>query len=333
MANGILPLFGPTPEELEYKKRQDREALARQDYRDRLAGAGQGLGMYGGLAQQGVRLGENLRTMKLFGEAPSPDMERADVMQEVMNKFGKQDMSNPQVIAQMAKELSDMGYPREAMQFMEEAKASSSRLQQANRKTQLDDLELKKKTAEIAKLNKEASEAGKGKQLTVPLLEDFEKKGGAVEQMTSLRSSFKPEYAGKFPKLGEIQLALANKFPQSDEDREFALWWKGYQDRINVIRNDLFGSALTDPERIEFEKAMVKLDTDPKLVIQYLEKAENLAKKKFRSQQTIVEKQGWNISGVEGYAPSLMGTSGEAATGTGEGSGEWTVREKNTIVM
>ena len=99
--------------------------------------------------------------------------------------------------------------------------------------------------------------------------------------MTSLRSSFKPEYAGRFP-LGEIQLALANKFPQSDEDREFALWWKGYQDRINVIRNDLFGSALTDPERIEFEKAMVKIDTDPKLVIQYLEKAENLAKKEIQ---------------------------------------------------
>ena len=40
-----------------------------------------------------------------------------------------------------------MGYPREAMQFMEEAKASSSRLQQANRKTQLDDLELKKENS------------------------------------------------------------------------------------------------------------------------------------------------------------------------------------------
>lgn len=309
MAEGLLNIFGPTPEELEYQRKQEEELAARQDYRDRLATAGSQYGLYGGLVRSGIRQGEQLRRTipRLFGESPSPQMERATVMQQVMNQYSGQDMSNPEVLAQMAKDLSDRGYPREAMQLMDQSKQTAARLQQANRQAQLDEQKYRKAEAEIAKLNKEAAEAGKGDKLTTQLLDDFRDKGGAVEQMVNLRASFKPEYAGKLPIAGELELALANMMPMSQEDREFALWWKGYQDRINVIRNELFGSALTDPERIEFEKAMISITTDPQLVMEYLEKAETLAKDKFLQEKSVVESQGWNATGVEGYAPSLRG--------------------------
>jgi len=309
MANEFLDIFGPTPEELEYLKRQEEEKIAQQDYRSRLANAGSQYGIYGGLVRSGIRQGEQIRRAlpRLFGQSTNPAMERATVMQQVMNKYSGQDMSNPEVIANMSKELSDRGYPREAMQLMDQAKQTVSRLQQANRQAQLDEQKFRKAEAEIAKLNKEAAEAGKGDKLTTQLLDDFRDKGGAVEQMVNLRASFKPEYAGKLPIVGELQLKLANMMPMSQEDREFALWWKDYQDRINVIRNELFGSALTDPERIEFEKAMISLKTDPELVMQYLEKAETLAKNKFLQEKSVVESQGWNTTGVEGYAPSLRG--------------------------
>ena len=316
MAEGLLNIFGPTPEELEYQRKQEEELAARQDYRDRLATAGSQYGLYGGLVRSGIRQGEQFRRAipRLFGESPSPQMERATVMQQVMNQYSGQDMSNPEVLARMAKDLSDRGYPREAMQLMDQSKQTASRLQQANRQAQLDEQKFRKTEAEIAKLNEEAAQSGKGDKLTTQLLDDFRDMGGAVEQMVNLRASFKPEYAGKMPIVGDLQLKLANMVPMSQEDREFALWWKGYQDRINEIRNELFGSALTDPERIEFEKAMIKLSTDPELVIQYLEKAEMLAKNKFLQEKSVVEEQGWNTTGVEGYAPSLRGyepTSGD----------------------
>lgn len=309
MAEGLLNIFGPTPEELEYQRKQEEELAARQDYRDRLATAGSQYGLYGGLVRSGIRQGEQLRRTipRLFGESPSPQMERATVMQQVMKQYSGQDMSNPEVLAQMAKDLSDRGYPREAMQLMDQSKQTASRLQQANRQAQLDEQKFRKAEAEIAKLNKEAAEAGKGDKLTTQLLDDFRDKGGAVEQMVNLRASFKPEYAGKLPVFGELERRFKEMLPMNQEDREFVLWWKGYQDRINVIRNELFGSALTDPERIEFEKAMVKLTTEPELVMQYLEKAETLAKNKFLQEKSVVESQGWNTTGVEGYAPSLRG--------------------------
>lgn len=309
MADGLLDIFGPTPQELEYLKRQEEEKIAQQDYRSRLANAGSQYGIYGGLVRSGIRQGEQLRRTipRLFGDTSNPAMERATVMQQVMNQYSGQDMSNPEVLAKMSKELSDRGYPREAMQLMDQARQTVTRLQQANREARLGELDLQKKQAEIAKLNKEAADAGKGKELTKPLLEDFEKKGGAVEQMVNLKSSFRPEYAGKIPVFGELERRFKEMLPMNQEDREFVLWWKDYQDRINVIRNELFGSALTDPERIEFEKAMVKLTTEPELVMQYLEKAERLAKQKFLSQKSVIEKQGWSTAGVEGYAPSLIG--------------------------
>jgi hypothetical protein len=309
VAEGLLNIFGPTPEELEYQRKQEEELAARQDYRDRLATAGSQYGLYGGLVRSGIRQGEQLRRTipRLFGESPSPQMERATVMQQVMNQYSGQDMSKPEVLAQMAKDLSDRGYPREAMQLMDQSKQTAARLQQANRQAQLDEQKFRKAEAEIAKLNKEAAEAGKGDKLTTQLLDDFRDKGGAVEQMVNLRASFKPEYAGKIPVFGELERRFKEMLPMNQEDREFVLWWKGYQDRINVIRNELFGSALTDPERIEFEKAMVKLTTEPELVMQYLEKAETLAKNKFLQEKSVVESQGWNTTGVEGYAPSLRG--------------------------
>ena len=125
MANSVLDVFGPTPEELEYQKRQEQEERARQDYRDRLSTAGQGLGRYADLAQSGVRQGEQLRNLRLFGESPSPQMERATVMKQIMDKYKGQDMSNPQVLAQMSGELGEMGYPREAMQLMDQAKSTA----------------------------------------------------------------------------------------------------------------------------------------------------------------------------------------------------------------
>ena len=55
MANEFLDIFGPTPEELEYLKRQEEEKAAQQDYRSRLANAGSQYGIYGGLVRSGIR--------------------------------------------------------------------------------------------------------------------------------------------------------------------------------------------------------------------------------------------------------------------------------------
>jgi len=344
MANGILPLFGPTPEELEYKKRQDREALARQDYRDRLAGAGQGLGMYGGLAQQGVRLGENLRTMKLFGEAPSPDMERANVMQDVMNKFGKQDMTNPQVMAQMAKELSDRGYPREAMQFMEEAKSRVATAQASQREGQKQDLETQKLQFEVQKAQREAL-GGSGETLKEATIGKTIKMVNRVETGMRLASTFEETFSGL-----DTPRSLANAKKKLDEfdspeNRRYFNWWMDYDTYTSEIRAELFGATLTDNEAKEFEKIKISETDSPKIA-----KAKLINQSKWARLGLIklidgYKNSGYNVSGLEAslrssekYLDSLGADISTPPPSTidedGEGGGgDWTVKPKDTIVM
>lgn len=343
MANGILPLFGPTPEELEYKKRQDREALARQDYRDRLAGAGQGLGMYGGLAQQGVRLGENLRTMNLFGEAPSPDMERANVMQDVMNKFGKQDMTNPQVMAQMAKELSDRGYPREAMQFMEEAKSRVATAQASQREGQKQDLETQKLQFEVQKAQREAL-GGEGETLKEATIGKTIKMVNRVETGMRLASTFEETFSGL-----ETPRTLADakkKFDEkpSEETKRYYNWWLDYDTYTSEIRNELFGATLTDNEAKEFNKIKINETDSPAIAKEKLINQSKWARLGLLKLIKGYKDSGYNTSGLEAslrssekYLDSLgadISTPPPSTLEDGEGGGgDWTVKPKNTIVM
>lgn len=318
MANSVLDVFGPTPEELEYQKRQEQEELARQDYRDRLATAGEGVGRYGGLARSGVRQGEQLRNLRLFGESPSPQMERATVMKQIMNKYQGQDMSSPDVLAQMAGELGQQGYPREAMQLMDQAKSTAVGMQESRRKAELDALTLQEKQANVLKLQREAEGAGKGDKLTKPIFEDLEEKGNQANETTDLFNTFEEDFGGyAFDVAGDWAVMLAKKFPTSDEQKRLGDWWMRYQNQVNAVRNKLFGSALTEPERKEFLKAMVTPGMDGETIKRNLRRQAEAARKAYEKSVGNYQKQGYNTAGFDEY---LVGSELGGATTTSDDS-------------
>ena len=317
MANSVLDVFGPTPEELEYQKRQEQEELSRQDYRDRLSTAGQGLGMFAGLARSGVRQGEQLRKARLFGESPSPQMEKATVMKQVMDKYQGQDMSNPEVLAKMSGELGNLGFPREAMQLMDQAKSKTIGMQEAGRKAILDDLELQTKKADLLKLQREA-EGGAGDKMTGKMLDDFLGEAKVAKAYANLSSTFDPDYTGyTFDAIGDLKKLQAKAAPMSEFDRDLTAWWMKYQEQVNAVRNDLFGSALTETEKNEFLKAMVTPGMDSEIAKRNLETQSKILKNAYNEKVEVHRKQGWKVSGLEGQA--------DAAGATTTSSGDWSV--------
>jgi len=85
-------------------------------------------------------------------------------------------------------------------------------------------------------------------------------KGGVFEDFTRLKDTYKEGYGG----FGSNMVADAvNTFSSKTGygNPERADWWRDYQTQKNIIRNKLFGSALTAPEKAEFDKSNV----DPSL--------------------------------------------------------------------
>lgn len=89
--------------------------------------------------------------------------------------------------------------------------------------------------------------------------------GTKLLNVHSIVNSFKPQFTGQLTgglsnTVGKItggNIVGANP--------EQVGWWENYQGFVNQVRNELFGAALTPGEKAEFEKTVVKPNTDPKV--------------------------------------------------------------------
>ena len=78
--------------------------------------------------------------------------------------------------------------------------------------------------------------------------------GEGFGDLSRIAGSFQPDYAGwRIGKLGEAANQLARTTGIGNTSA--ADWWSDYAQKRNVVRNKLFGSALTSQEKAEFEKA------------------------------------------------------------------------------
>jgi len=86
--------------------------------------------------------------------------------------------------------------------------------------------------------------------------EKIAEKGGAFEDFSRLKDTYKEGYGGSWTETtGDIANAVASR--SGVGNKEAADWWRDYQAQKNIVRNNLFGSALTAPEKVEFDKASI----------------------------------------------------------------------------
>jgi hypothetical protein len=301
MASIADSVFGPSPEELEYAERQRQEELARKEYRDRLALAGEGLGMYQGLARAGVRTGERLRTLRLFAEdKPSPAMEKASAIREIIGSMSSEDLSNPDTLMKVSSELANRGYANEALQVADRAREIS-------RQSQLDELTKAQKELAIQQKQQAIAKKALGKPLSDKLLGSTEEKAKALNETEWLSSNFDDDYTGFLANpLGDASISIAKLSPlASEKDKTKAAWWMKYEERKNAIRKALFGAAFTETEAKAFDRITITPWMTPDAVRSVLASQAEAARSAYVKNIMLLKRQGKDISGLVEMAPSL----------------------------
>ena len=116
---------------------------------------------------------------------------------------------------------------------------------------------------------------------------------------SNLSKVFQPSFSGMTPfeSVGDAENWVGKKFNMGLKDQ--AEFWMSYQGLINKVRNREFGSALTNTERTEFEKAIVRPGMDPALIQSYLDKQKQLLQNAVERQVLMFKGSGYNTQGLE----------------------------------
>lgn len=144
--------------------------------------------------------------------------------------------------------------------------------------------------------DKAATRAAKeavGKTLPAPQVEKLSKNMAVADAYKDLSGSFKEEWAGS-PLLGNAQNALGRFVGAGYEDQ--ANWWQRYQEQTNLVRNQLFGSALTASEKEAFDRANIVPGMKPSEIKRRLAQQAEVTQKGVRRLTENYGKAGYNVS-------------------------------------
>lgn len=156
----------------------------------------------------------------------------------------------------------------------------------------------------IADANRKADAAADGKPIGINDSTKLAERSGAVDKLVSNYESFKPEFAGfATDRLGEVAVVIAGKAKDA-KSVELFQWWQGYQEHVNKIRNELFGAALTAPEKSEFEKAMVTKGMSPLQASGNLKRQAELAINAYNKLEKVLRVQGFSKAGLDALKPT-----------------------------
>lgn len=92
---------------------------------------------------------------------------------------------------------------------------------------------------------------------------------GQVGELGKLIQSWKPEFAAAYPGTGQAEIFAGKYLPGKSPD--MANWWQNYQRWANLVRNSLFGSALTAHEKAAFDAANIGPNQKNELIMTNLQ--------------------------------------------------------------
>lgn len=145
-----------------------------------------------------------------------------------------------------------------------------------------------------------------GKPLPVTAIRDLEKKANIAEQVSSLESRMKDEFFGNTV-TGRLETTIGEYGGETlgITDQGQTDWWKAYQDYINVVRNQLFGAALSAHEQAEFTKAIITARSAPSVARVNLARQKALTNKAVERLADTYKAGGYNQEQIDLYRPAL----------------------------
>lgn len=149
--------------------------------------------------------------------------------------------------------------------------------------------------------------------------------GEGVTNFGRLVSTWSPNFGGKgMAWIGELQNAAGRNLPPVTDNlrnnADQAAWWQDYQEQKNIIRNKLFGSALTATEKGEFEKASINPGMQPDQIKKNLDRQQAAAKRAATKMASYYVKAGYQPDQIEaalGVPLAELGIRGAQTTSAG----------------
>ncbi|WEK50972.1 MAG: hypothetical protein P0Y66_02530 [Candidatus Kaistia colombiensis] len=171
--------------------------------------------------------------------------------------------------------------------------------------------------AVVAQLAGARGQGGGNRMLPAMTIKDLGTKGQAVDDLNRLNEGFQDGYGGyKVGFFGDTANAIGRNYGMGLGDQSG--WWQDYQSRKNVIRNQLFGSALTAHEKGEFDKADINPGMTPEAIRKNLARQHDLATKAARKLASAWAVQGYNREAIE----AALGMSLDDIDGSPGGGGQ-----------
>lgn len=150
---------------------------------------------------------------------------------------------------------------------------------------------------------KAANEAKeKPRQFNVSDITKLSEEGGKFADVSGFGQKFEDRFAGyKVQALGNASMLAGRNLPESvvgKDVAEAATFWQGYDRYKNVIRNELYGSALTAPETAAFERADVNPGMDPKQIRRNLETQRQIVQNGLRRKANALIQSGYPADAI-----------------------------------
>lgn len=176
------------------------------------------------------------------------------------------------------------------------------------------ELEKKRQDAQIdmEKERQKAQIKSETRPLPSSAINNLASTGEAATNQGRLSDTFKNEYAGQ-PIAGNAWNWVGRTF--GGDSAPQAEWWQDYQSQKNVVRNKLFGSALTAQEKGEFEKADINPGMSPDVIRANLTRQNAAATRAARKLATAYSSQGYSRDVIEGALGIPLGDLGVQAPG------------------
>lgn len=262
--------------------------------------------------------------------------ETTEFMSKVMEKQkGREDAMERErlrladkALAREDKEASE----RRMQQFQAESREAQIRLAAALRPPQKETLKPVMGADGKVRYVKESEAAGQevppstaNRPLPTNAIKDLGEKGESVVTFRRLLGNFKDDFGGKKSETaGNIENAVGRTFDLGKGSQ--ADWWQDYQNQKNIIRNKLFGSALTQTEKEEFDKANIHPGMTPEIIKSNLSRQHSAAVRAARKMSGAYKAGGYSeemINEALGFSSEDLAAEGIGGGGAGGKPKPW----------
>lgn len=143
-----------------------------------------------------------------------------------------------------------------------------------------------------------AEKAAKGKTLPSGEVAKIADKENIASGFADLVTGFKDEFSGT-PGAAGLQNTLGKYQPLGigKQYGDQSNWWQNYNDRKNLVRNQLFGSALTKPEQEAFDRANINEGMAPAEIKRRLDQQAAAVAKAVTKRLENFKQAGYDVSG------------------------------------